>query len=120
MSYVPHSEADVRRMLDAIGVDAVEELFANVPDEYRLREPLDLPAPLSEWDVQRLLADRAAENDDLVCFAGGGIYDAYVPAAVDQILRRSEYYTAYTPYQPEVSQGTLQSIYEFQTMICEL
>lgn len=120
MSYVPHSEADVRRMLDAVGAESVDELFSNVPEKYRLREPLDLPAPMSEWDTRRLLAERASENEELVCFAGGGIYDGYVPAAVDQILSRSEYYTAYTPYQPEVSQGTLQSIYEFQTMVSEL
>lgn len=120
MSYVPHSEADVRRMLDVVGADSVDELFENVPESYRLKTPLDLPAPLSEWDARRLLAERAAENDELVCFAGGGIYDSYSPAAVEQILSRSEYYTAYTPYQPEVSQGTLQSIYEFQTMVCEL
>ncbi|HLU24197.1 MAG TPA: aminomethyl-transferring glycine dehydrogenase subunit GcvPA [Longimicrobiales bacterium] len=120
MSYIPHSDADVRHMLDVIGVGSIEELFAQIPQEYLLDRPLDLPPPLSEWEVARLLSERAAANESLVCFAGGGLYDHYVPAVVDQILRRSEFYTAYTPYQPEVSQGTLQAIYEFQSMICEL
>jgi len=120
MSYVPHSEADRREMLAVIGVRSVAELFEQVPPEYRLDRPLDLPPALSEWEAARLLAGYAAANEPLVCFAGAGIYDHYVPAAVDQILRRSEFYTAYTPYQPEVSQGTLQAIYEFQTMVCEL
>ncbi len=120
MSYVPHSPDDVRRMLDVIGVESVEDLFAQIPQEYRLDRPLDLPPPLSEWETARELTGKAAANEALVCFAGGGIYDHYVPAAVDMILRRSEFYTAYTPYQPEVSQGTLQAIYEFQSLICEL
>src|SRR5690606_31028833 len=120
MSYVPHSPDDVRRMLDVIGVSSVADLFAQIPQEYLLDRPLDLPPPLSEWETARLLTGQAAANEALVCFAGGGIYDHYVPAAVDMILRRSEFYTAYTPYQPEVSQGTLQVIYEFQSLICEL
>jgi glycine dehydrogenase subunit 1 len=120
MSYVPHSPEDVRRMLDVIGVQSVADLFSQIPREYLLDRPLDLPPPLSEWEAARLFSARAAANESLVCFAGGGIYDHYVPAAVDAILRRSEFYTAYTPYQPEVSQGTLQVIYEFQSLICEL
>ncbi|HEX7091159.1 MAG TPA: aminomethyl-transferring glycine dehydrogenase subunit GcvPA [Longimicrobiales bacterium] len=120
MSYVPHSPEDVRRMLDVIGVQSVADLFSQIPREYLLDRPLDLPPPLSEWEAARLLSERAAANESLVCFAGGGVYDHYVPAAVDAILRRSEFYTAYTPYQPEVSQGTLQVIYEFQSLICEL
>ena len=120
MSYVPHSPEDVRRMLDVIGVESIADLFSQIPREYLLDRPLDLPPPLSEWEAARLFSERAAANESLVCFAGGGIYDHYVPAAVDAILRRSEFYTAYTPYQPEVSQGTLQVIYEFQSLICEL
>lgn len=120
MSYVPHSDVDVREMLGVIGAESVDELFAQVPREYLLERPLDLPPPLSEWEAGKLLTRLAEEDEPLVCFAGAGIYDHYVPAAVDQILRRSEFYTAYTPYQPEVSQGTLQAIYEFQSMICEL
>lgn len=120
MSRVPHSEADVRRMLEVIGADSLEQLFQQVPQAYRLDKPLDLPAPLSEWETARLVGEMAADNKDLLCFAGGGIYDHYSPAVVDDLLRRPEFYTAYTPYQPEVSQGTLQAIYEFQTMVCEL
>lgn len=120
MSYVPHSDADVQQMLEVIGVESVEALFEQIPESYRLDRPLRLPAPLSEWETARLVGDLAAENESLLCFAGGGIYDHYSPAALDEMLRRSEFYTAYTPYQPEVSQGTLQAIYEFQSMICEL
>ncbi|MBI4539802.1 MAG: aminomethyl-transferring glycine dehydrogenase subunit GcvPA [Gemmatimonadetes bacterium] len=120
MSYVPHSAEDVGAMLETIGVGSVEELYADIPQELVLDRDLELPAPLSEWEVVRLLRSLAALNQLPVCFAGAGIYDHYVPAAVDQILRRAEFYTAYTPYQPEVAQGTLQAIYEFQTIVCEL
>jgi glycine dehydrogenase subunit 1 len=120
MTFVPHSDADRREMLRRIGASDVPELFRDVPASLVLDEPLDLPAPLSEWEAVRRLRELAEGNPSLVSFAGGGIYDHHVPAAVDHILRRSEFYTAYTPYQPEVSQGTLQVIYEFQTMVCEL
>ncbi len=120
MSFVPHSEADRREMLEAIGVPDVKRLFADIPEGLLLDRPLDLPEPLSEWEAVRLLRGLAARNASLVSFAGAGIYDHHVPAAVDHLLRRSEFYTAYTPYQAEVSQGTLQAIYEFQTMVCEL
>ncbi len=120
MSFVPHSDADKREMLRTAGVADLRELYADVPEALLLKEPLDLPEALSEWETVRLLQERAAENASAICFAGAGIYDHHVPAAVDHLIRRSEFYTAYTPYQPEVSQGTLQSIYEFQTMVCEL
>ena len=120
MSFIPHSEADRREMLARIGVSDVRELYDDVPAELILDEDLDVPEALSEWEAVRLLTGLAEENRSLVCFAGAGQYDHHVPAAADHIIRRSEFYTAYTPYQPEVSQGTLQSIYEFQTMICEL
>jgi len=120
MSFIPHSEADRREMLARIGVSDVRELYEDVPAELILDGDLDVPEALSEWEAVRLLTGLAEENRSLVCFAGAGQYDHHVPAAADHILRRSEFYTAYTPYQPEVSQGTLQSIYEFQTMICEL
>ncbi|MBI4521677.1 MAG: aminomethyl-transferring glycine dehydrogenase subunit GcvPA [Gemmatimonadetes bacterium] len=120
MSYVPHSAEDVRAMLEAVGVAGVEELYDDVPRELLLGRDLAIPPPLAELDVVRLLRSLAQRNEVLTCFAGGGIYDHYVPAAVDQILRRSEFYTAYTPYQPEVAQGSLQVIYEFQTAVCEL
>ncbi len=120
MTFVPHSEADRREMLRRIGASDIAELFGDVPPGLVRDRPLDLPEPLSEWEAVRRLRELAARNPALVSFAGGGSYDHHVPAAVDHILRRSEFYTAYTPYQPEVSQGTLQVIYEFQTMVCEL
>ncbi|MGH7544878.1 MAG: aminotransferase class V-fold PLP-dependent enzyme, partial [Gemmatimonadota bacterium] len=120
MAYLPHSDADRAEMLRAIGVDSVDDLFRDVPPHLRLRDPLDLPPGLSEWEATRAVQDLAAANPPLTCFAGGGMYDHHTPAALDHLLRRSEFYTAYTPYQPEVSQGTLQVTYEFQTMVCEL
>lgn len=120
MSFIPHSDSDRREMLESIGVSNVRELYADVPVELILDRDLDIPAALSEWEAVRELNRLADLNRSLVCFAGAGQYDHHVPAAVDHIVRRSEFYTAYTPYQPEVAQGTLQSIYEFQTMVCEL
>ncbi len=120
MSFVPHSDADQREMLATVGVSDVRELFADIPAGLLLDHDLDVPEALSEWEAMRRVTELAGRNTDLICFAGGGMYDHYVPAAVDHIIRRSEFYTAYTPYQPEVAQGTLQVIYEFQTMICEL
>ncbi len=107
-------------MLRAIGLASMEELYAEVPEGLRVEGELDLPDALSEWEAVRTLRGLAAENRELASFAGAGIYDHHVPAAVDHLIRRSEFYTAYTPYQPEVAQGTLQAIYEFQTMVCEL
>ncbi|MEJ2311108.1 MAG: aminomethyl-transferring glycine dehydrogenase subunit GcvPA [Gemmatimonadales bacterium] len=120
MSFLTHSEADRQSMLAAVGASSIRDLYDDIPESLILDGPLDLPDPLSEWEATRLVSGHAARNPELVCFAGAGIYDHHVPAAVDHVLRRSEFYTAYTPYQPEVSQGTLQSIYEFQTMVCEL
>ncbi|HSG82217.1 MAG TPA: aminomethyl-transferring glycine dehydrogenase subunit GcvPA [Gemmatimonadota bacterium] len=120
MSYVPHSEADRKEMLRTAGVSSEEELYADIPEKLRLKRELDLPPALSEWEAVRALHGLAGENRNLLCFAGAGYYDHHVPAAVDHLIRRSEFYTAYTPYQAEVSQGTLQSIYEFQSMVCEL
>jgi glycine dehydrogenase subunit 1 len=120
MSFVPHSGSDVSEMLARVGASSVNELYSDIPPELLLERPLQLPDALSEWEAVRLLNALADSNLSLVCFAGAGQYDHHVPLAVDHLVRRSEFYTAYTPYQPEVSQGTLQSIYEFQTMICEL
>jgi glycine dehydrogenase subunit 1 len=120
MSFIPHSEADRREMLARIGVSDIRELYDDVPRELLIDRDLDIPKALSEWEAVRELNRLADRNRSLVCFAGAGQYDHHVPAAVDHIIRRSEFYTAYTPYQPEVAQGTLQVIYEFQTMICEL
>jgi len=120
MSFVPHSDADRRDMLAKIGVSSIRELYSDVPDSL-VRDGLpEMPDALSEWETVREIQALADMNHSLVCFAGAGQYDHFVPAAVDHLVRRSEFYTAYTPYQPEVSQGTLQVIYEFQTMVCEL
>jgi len=110
-------------MLEAIGVDSIEDLFADIPAELRLDRPLELPDGLSETEVFDLLAALAARNADAdseLCFLGAGMYDHYVPAIVDAITQRSEFLTPYTPYQPEVSQGGLQVMFEFQTAISEL
>jgi glycine dehydrogenase subunit 1 len=110
-------------MLRAIGVSSFDELLTPVPQKLRLREPLGLPAPKSEFEIARLLDGLAARNGhggNRRSFLGAGVYDHFVPAAVDHLCFRSEFYTAYTPYQPEVSQGTLAVIFEFQTLISEL
>jgi glycine dehydrogenase subunit 1 len=120
MSFVPHSDADRRDMLAKIGVSSITELYSDIPDSL-VRDGLpEMPDALSEWETVKAIHELADRNHSLICFAGAGQYDHFVPAAVDHLIRRSEFYTAYTPYQPEVSQGTLQVIYEFQTMVCEL
>ncbi|HOR01444.1 MAG TPA: aminomethyl-transferring glycine dehydrogenase subunit GcvPA [Anaerolineae bacterium] len=122
MSYVPHTDADRRAMLAAIGVRSIDELFADVPQSVRLPQ-VTLPAPLSEVEVMRELREMSEANADLdhmACFLGAGAYHHYVPSVVQHVLNRSEFYTAYTPYQPEISQGTLQTIFEYQSMICGL
>jgi glycine dehydrogenase subunit 1 len=122
MTYVPHTEADRAEMLAAIGVERVEDLFHDVPVACRFPE-LNLPDPLSEMEIMAELQALSEENLDLghfPSFLGAGAYNHYIPRIVDQIISRSEFYTAYTPYQPEISQGTLQSIFEYQSMICAL
>ena len=121
--YTSATDADRQAMLDTIGAGSVDELFADVPEGVRLGRPLDLAGGLPEQDVIAYLKGLAARNvsaDDEITFAGGGMYDHYVPALVDHIVSRSEFLTPYTPYQPEVSQGGLQVMFEFQTMISEL
>jgi glycine dehydrogenase subunit 1 len=120
MAYSPHTPADRSRMLQALGLDSVEALFEDIPATVRA-DGLDLPAPLSELEVARRLESLAARNRvGLTSFLGAGAYRHHIPAAVDAVLSRGEFYTAYTPYQPEISQGTLQTIYEFQSLIAEL
>lgn len=122
-SYVPHSPGDVEEMLAAVGASSIDELFAEIPEAVRRREPLALPAGVSEAELVARLNRLAGQNrpaTQLVSFLGAGVYDHYVPAVVDAVLNRGEFLTAYTPYQPERSQGVLQSIFEFQTAICEL
>ena len=122
MPYVPHSDEDRKTMLAAIGVRSVEELFEDIPAHVRFPE-LNLPPALSEMEVRwelEMLAGADFTTADGPCFLGAGAYHHFVPAVVDAFLRRGEFYTAYTPYQPEISQGTLQAIFEYQTMICAL
>jgi glycine dehydrogenase subunit 1 len=122
MPYIPHSDEDRKAMLAAIGVRSIEELFEDVPAHARFPE-LNLPPALSEMEVRwelEMLAEANLTTADGPCFLGAGAYRHFVPAVVDAFLRRGEFYTAYTPYQPEVSQGTLQAIFEYQTMICNL
>jgi glycine dehydrogenase subunit 1 len=123
MRHIPITCEQREAMLRAVGVSTIDELFADVPQDARLDRPLDLPAGRSEIDLVRhvrALADANTPASALVSFAGAGCYDHYIPSVVDHVVRRPEFFTAYTPYQPEVSQGTLQAIYEYQTMICEL
>jgi len=122
MSYIPNTDSDRIAMLKGIGVDSVDALFRDIPQALRYPE-LRLPAPISELEVLRELADISEYNLDLAhspCFLGAGAYRHFVPSVVGHIMGRSEFYTAYTPYQPEISQGTLQTIFEYQSMICAL
>jgi glycine dehydrogenase subunit 1 len=122
MSFVPHTPEDRKEMLEAIGAESIEELFQAIPESVRFPD-LDLPPTLSEMEANRKLNQLAAQNVNTAAtpsFLGAGIYNHYSPATVYQILWRGEYHTAYTPYQPEVAQGTLQVIYEFQSMISAL
>ena len=122
MSFVGLSPEEEQRMLAVIGVARFEELVASVPEDVRLRRPLAVPGPLSEIEARRRFGDWARQNDAdrVTSFQGGGLYDHYVPAAVNAIAMRSEFATAYTPYQPEVAQGSLTAMFEFQSMIVEL
>lgn len=121
--YIGLTDADRQVMLSKIGVKDVRSLFADVPDSVLLKRKLDLPNPLSEMEVVkrlRTLAEKNVDTDQAICFLGAGAYDHFIPANIAALLSRQEFYTAYTPYQPEISQGTLQAIFEYQTMICEL
>ncbi len=118
MQYIPNTEADRQKMLADIGAASVEDLFADIPAFLRLTRELDLPPALSEMELVGHMT--ALAQAPPTCFLGGGCYDHFIPAVVDALVSRSEFYTAYTPYQPEISQGTLTAIYEFQTMIAEL
>ena len=123
MAYLPNTEADQQAMLREIGAASMEELLESIPAELRLQRPLDLPPALGELELTALLERLAAANlstQQAVCFLGAGAYDHFVPAVVDFVASRSEFYTAYTPYQPEASQGTLQAMFEYQTLITQL
>ena len=121
--YLPGTESDLKIMLERIGVPSVDALFKAVPADVRLQKDLKLEAAKSEIDVRREVGAMAKKNlsiDDLTCFMGAGSYDHYIPSTVKHIISRSEFYTAYTPYQPEIAQGTLQSVWEYQSMMCML
>lgn len=119
--YFPHTEADIAAMLAACGVSELRELYSDVPPELLLKAPYNLPEQLSDTEVRAEFDRMADENIPVrACFAGGGYYDHYVPAAATSLIGRSEFLTAYTPYQPEISQGTLQYIFEYQTMMSRL
>ncbi|HYF94066.1 MAG TPA: aminomethyl-transferring glycine dehydrogenase subunit GcvPA [Symbiobacteriaceae bacterium] len=124
MRYIPITQADKAAMLRDIGVSSTEELFAaNIPADVRLTRPLQLPPAITEMEILSHVAELTKSNanlQDYACFLGGGAYDHYIPSAVDTFLRRGEFLTAYTPYQPEISQGVLQVIYEYQSMVCAL
>jgi glycine dehydrogenase subunit 1 len=123
MPYISNTPEDQKAMLAAIGLSSIEELFASIPPELRLARPLDLPPALGEIELTSHLARLAAKNQPAgqkVCFLGGGSYDHFVPAIVDAIASRGEFYTSYTPYQPEASQGNLQVFFEYQTLITQL
>ena len=120
MPFIPHTEQELRDMLAAIGVDTVEALFDEIPATLRVPALQGVPPGEPEWRVAQLMHERAAVDSTPVCFLGAGAYDHHVPAAVWQVAARGEFYSAYTPYQPEASQGTLQLLYEFQTMVASL
>ncbi|MEW6376737.1 MAG: aminomethyl-transferring glycine dehydrogenase subunit GcvPA [Thermodesulfobacteriota bacterium] len=118
MRYIPHTEEDCRKMLELIGIKKVEDLFEIIPKKYMLSKPLNLPESLSEPDLLRRL--QGLQSPMMSSFLGGGAYHHFIPAVVSHLTSRSEFYTAYTPYQPEISQGTLQAIFEYQTLMCQL
>ena len=121
IAYLPHTEEDIKMMLDAIGITDIEQLFADIPRELTLEKPLEIPEGIPEFEVYRRMQALAARNRvEPVSFLGCGSYQHIIPAAVEHVLSRSEFYTSYTPYQAEMSQGILQAIFEFQSMICEL
>ncbi len=121
--YMPHTSEDVQIMLDKIGVETIDALFSDIDNRAILHDPLNLPKIHSEYEIRKKLTRLSKKNIDLtewLTFTGGGLYQHMVPSIIPQLLLRSEFYTAYTPYQPEISQGTLQAIFEYQTMVTEL
>jgi glycine dehydrogenase subunit 1 len=121
MRYLPKSPAERQEMLSAIGAESIEELFSSIPERYRLREALKLPGPFSEAEIIQYFTDRAAENSrGYSSFRGAGVYNHLRSVVTDAIIQRGEFLTSYTPYQAEISQGTLQAIFEFQTLMCQL
>ncbi|HPH72092.1 MAG TPA: glycine dehydrogenase, partial [Candidatus Cloacimonas sp.] len=123
MPYISNTDNDRRKILKVIGANEFEDLISAIPAKLRMCNPLAISEPLSELEINRNIQTKADKNKPCIkvnSFLGGGVYDHFIPAAVDAIVSRPEFFTAYTPYQAEVSQGTLQYIFEYQTMICEL
>jgi glycine dehydrogenase subunit 1 len=123
LKFIPHTDNELRQMLETIGIENTDQLFQDIPAQVRLNRELDVAGGLTEMELQQHMAALAGQNqgvDQTICFLGAGAYDHYVPSAVKHILSRAEFYTAYTPYQPEISQGVLQSIFEYQSMVCLL
>lgn len=118
--YFPHTPDDIKEMLRVIGVNSIDDLYSEIPEELKLHRELQLPSGKSETEVRRIIGSMADSNRQLVCFAGDGVYDHYVPSVVPYLTARSEFSTSYTPYQAEISQGTLEYIFEYQTMMSEL
>ena len=118
--YFPHTEADLQVMLAKVGVDSLDDLYAQIPDDIRFRGDYRLPSEMSEQEVRQLFERLGSQNRQLTCFAGMGVYDHYTPSVIPQLLQRSEFLTSYTPYQAEISQGTLHYIFEYQSMMAEL
>ena len=120
MPFIPHTEEDIQEMLATIGVEHIDALFDEIPEELRCGELNTIPSGISEMELSRLMQARARDDGQPLCFIGAGAYDHHIPAAVWELTTRGEFYTAYTPYQAEASQGTLQLLYEFQSMMTAL
>lgn len=118
--YFPHTEADIKEMLARIGVNSLDDLYSDVPECIRFRQEYNLPEAKSEIEVRKIFDRLAGNNKQLICFAGAGVYDHYTPSVIPSIVERSEFLTSYTPYQAEISQGTLHYIFEYQSMMAEL
>ncbi len=118
--YFPHTETDIKEMLDEINLTSLDDLFRDIPDEVFFKKELDLPEAVSEIELRKKLGELAGKNKNLISFLGAGSYDVYTPSVIAALTSRQEFLTSYTPYQPEISQGTLQYIFEFQSLITEL
>ena len=118
--YFPHTDNDLKAMLERVGVDSMDALYAQIPESIRFRGDYKIPSEMSEMEVRQLFEKLGSLNKQLTCFAGMGVYDHYTPAVIPQLLQRSEFLTSYTPYQAEISQGTLHYIFEYQSMMAEL
>jgi glycine dehydrogenase subunit 1 len=118
--YFPHTQDELKAMLTTVGVDSLDALYAQIPEDIRFRGDYQLPSEMSEMEVRDTFAKLASQNEQLICFAGYGVYDHYMPSVIPSLLQRSEFLTSYTPYQAEISQGTLHYIFEYQSMMTEL